>query len=58
MIATDFTDLCSNELWEELFWLQEQPQTKQVSTLYNRIWAEICTREQRRQYLEDHFPWG
>jgi hypothetical protein len=58
MIATDFTDLCSNELWAELIWLQEQPQTKEVSTLHDQIWAEICTREQRRQHLEDHFAWG
>jgi hypothetical protein len=58
MIATDFIDLCSNELWEELLWLQEQPQTKENCNLHNRIWAEICTREQRRQALQDNFAWG
>lgn len=58
MIATAFTDLSSNELWEELLWLEEQPQSKANCDLYNRIWAEICTREQRRQHLEDNFAWG
>jgi hypothetical protein len=58
MIATDFIDLCSNELWEELLWLEEQPRTKENCDLYHRLWNEICTREQRRQYLEDNFAWG
>jgi len=57
MIATAFTDLCSNELWEEMCWLEEQPPTKENRDLHHRIWNEICTREQRRQYLEDNFAW-
>ena len=55
MIATAFTDLCSNALWEELIWLEEQPRTKANCDLYDRLWNEISTREQRRQYLADHF---
>ena len=55
MIATAFTDLCSNELWEELLWLEEQPHTKANCDLYVRLWNEICTREERRQYLADNF---
>ncbi len=55
MIATAFTDLCSNALWEELLWLDEQPRTRENRDLYVRIWNEICAREQRRQYLADHF---
>jgi hypothetical protein len=58
MIATAFTDLCSNELWVELLWLEEQPNTKENRDLHHRIWNEICTREQRRQNLEDNFAWG
>jgi hypothetical protein len=55
MIATAFTDLCSNELWEELLWLDDQPRTKANCALYDRLWNEICTREERRQYLADNF---
>jgi hypothetical protein len=55
MIATDFIDLCSNELWEELIWLEEQPITAENGALYDRILNEIRTRERRRQYLVDHF---
>jgi hypothetical protein len=55
MIATDFTDLSSNELWEELIWLEEQPITAENGALYDRILNEIRTRERRRQYLVDHF---
>jgi len=55
MIATAFADLCSNELWEELLWLDEQPHTKANCDRYDLIWNEICTREERRQYLADNF---
>ena len=58
MIATAFTDLCSNELLEELLWLEDQPQTRANCDRHKRIWAEMCAREQRRQYLNDHFAWG
>jgi len=55
MIATAFIDLSSNELWEELIWLEEQPHTKANCDLYVRLWKEICAREERRQYLVDNF---
>ena len=58
MIATDFTDLSTNELWEEILWLEEQPITNENGALYDRILKEIRTRNRRRQYLEDHFSWG
>jgi hypothetical protein len=55
MIATSFTDLCSNELWEELTWLQDQPDTAANRRQIRAYWKELQTREQRRQYLVDHF---
>jgi hypothetical protein len=58
MIATAFADLCSNQLWEEVLWLEDQPSTPANRRQIRKIWAEIENREQRRQYLEDHFAWG
>jgi hypothetical protein len=58
MIATAFTDLCSNELWEEICWLQDQPATDENVASYNAMMREIDTRIQRRQNLEDNFAWG
>jgi hypothetical protein len=58
MIATAFTDLCSNELWEEVIWLQDQPDTAANRRQLRAYWKELQTREQRRQYLEDNFAWG
>jgi hypothetical protein len=55
MIATAFTDLCSNELWEELTWLQDQPDTAANRHQIRSIWKELQTRELHRQYLVDHF---
>ena len=53
MIATAFTDMCSNELLEELQWLEGQPMTDENCSLYDRILTEIDTRNRRRQDLED-----
>ena len=54
MIATDFLDKCENELWEEIFYLEEQQQmTHEQGHLYDRILKEIRTRNRRRQDLED-----
>ena len=58
MIATAFTDLSSNELWEEIHWLEAQPITDENGALYDRILEELRPRERRRQYLEDNFAWG
>ena len=55
MIATDFINLSSNELWEEMIWLEQQPITAESGALYDRILKEIRARIQRRQYLVDHF---
>jgi hypothetical protein len=55
MIATAFTDLSSNDLWEEICWLQDQPATDENVASYNAMMREIDTRAQRRQYLVDHF---
>ena len=54
-IATDFHHLCSNELWEELLWLEDQPITKDNAALYDRLLNEIRVRNRRRQYLIDHW---
>jgi hypothetical protein len=58
MIATAFIDQTSNELWEELHWLEGQPITDENGALYDQILEELRTRERRRQNLEDHFAWG
>jgi hypothetical protein len=55
MIATAFIDKCSNELWEEIYWLGSQPITVDNATLYDEILAELRSRESRRQYLIDNF---
>ena len=55
MIATAFIDKCSNELWEEIYWLESQPITVENATLYDEILAELRSRESRRQYLIDNF---
>lgn len=55
MIATDFIDLTSNDLWAEIDWLETQPVTRENAALYDRILTEIRTRNRRRQYLADHF---
>lgn len=54
-IATAFIDKCSNELWEEIYWLESQPITVDNATLYDEILAELRLRESRRQYLIDNF---
>lgn len=53
MIATAFIDKCSNELWEEIFWLEDQPITVENATLYDEILAELRSRERRRQCIND-----
>ena len=53
MIATAFIDKCSNELWEEIFWLEDQPITVENATLYDEILAELRLREFRRQCISD-----
>jgi hypothetical protein len=58
MIATAFTDLCSNELLIELDWLLDQPDTAANRRQIRAYRKELQTREQRRQYLEDNFAWG
>ena len=57
-IATAFHDISTNELWEELQYLEGQPITDENGALYDRILDEIRTRNRRRQYLEDNFAWG
>lgn len=51
MIATAFIDKCSNELWGEIFWLENQPITTENAKLYDEILAELRTREYRRECL-------
>ena len=53
MIATAFIDKCSNELWEEIFWLEDQPITVENAKLYDEILAELRLREFRRQCIND-----
>jgi hypothetical protein len=57
MIATAFIDKCSNELWEEIYWLESQPITVDNATLYDQILAELRSRERRRQCI-DEFLFG
>ena len=52
-IATAFFTLSSNELWEEYLYLQSQSPTREVSRMMNRVWKEICAREERRNAMED-----
>lgn len=52
-IATAFFDLSSNELWEEYLYLQSQSPTREVSLKMGKVWKEICTREERRNAMED-----
>jgi hypothetical protein len=52
MIATAFIDKCSNELWEEIYWLESQPITVDNAILYDQILAELRTRESRRQFID------
>ena len=53
MIATAFIDKCSNELWEEIYWLESQPITTESAELYDEILAELRSREYRRQCIND-----
>jgi hypothetical protein len=55
MIATAFINKCSNELWEEIYWLESQPITTESAELYDEILTELRNRESRRQYLIDNF---
>lgn len=55
-IATAFHDQCSNELWETLSWLGEQPETRHTRNLERQIVRELEIREARRQALVD--TWG
>ena len=54
-IATAFHDLTSNDLWEDLIWLQDQPSTKANLKSYRAIMQELEIRAARREYLIDHF---
>lgn len=54
-IATAFHDLTSNDLWEELIWLQDQPTTKANLKSYRAIMLELEIRAERREYLINHF---
>jgi hypothetical protein len=53
MIATAFIDKCSNELWEEIYWLETQPITTENATLYDQILNELRSREYRRQCIDE-----
>lgn len=53
MIATAFIDKCSNDLWEEICWLESQPITVENATLYDQILAELRSRESRRQCIDE-----
>jgi hypothetical protein len=57
MIATAFIGKCSNELWEEIYWLESQPITVENATLYDQIMGELRSRESRRQFI-DQFLFG
>jgi hypothetical protein len=57
-IATAFFELSSNDLLDEYFYLLDQPETRENSRRAKLILKEIQIREERRQYLEYHFPWG
>ena len=48
MIATSFIELSSNELWEEILWLEEQPLTKENAVRYDLLLKEFRTRQRRR----------
>ena len=48
---TNLRDLCFNALMEEWFWLEEQPQTKQITDAIDKCWEEICRRVAREEEL-------
>ena len=54
---TNLSDLCLNELMEEWFWLEEQPQTKQITDAIDKCWEEIRLRVARREELEASMAW-
>lgn len=54
-IATAFHDLTSNDLWDELIWLHDQPSTKANIKSYRAILQELEIRAERREYLINHF---
>ena len=54
---TNLRDLCFNALMEEWFWLEEQPQTKQITDAIDKCWEEICRRVARREALEASMAW-
>ena len=53
---TNLSDLCFNALMEEWFWLEEQPQTKQITDAIDKCWEEIGRRVARMEELEATFP--
>jgi len=55
MIATDFHDICDNDLIAELVELWEQTPTWKGKRLANRIQDELIRRDERRQQLIDCF---
>ena len=58
MIATSFIDLSSNELWEEILWLEEQPLTEENAIRHDLLLKEFRNRQRRRAYLEESFEWS
>ena len=43
--ATNLNQLNIDELWVELIWLEEQPQTKAICNAHVKCWNEIHNRQ-------------
>jgi len=45
--ATDLNALSLDELFCELFWMEEQPQTRQIKEAHLKCWNAIADRQAR-----------
>ena len=43
--ATNLSQLSIDELWVELIWLGDQPQTKAICNAHTKCWNEIHNRQ-------------
>lgn len=51
--ATNLDALTLNELWVELIWLEEQPQTKVISDAFHKCWNAIADRQAEQDAWND-----
>ena len=49
---TNLRDLSYGALWEEWWWLDKQPRTKEIIAAIDNCWEEIWRREARREELQ------